>query len=287
MKTYLAHNYSDYETLTTDIAADLSENIKLPIAAVHKIAGQCSIVAVSPSISDMSADIILTAELQDKTIKAYSFKILCQKEYLSLSENDMQLLTHYLNLIQDIQTELSAIFMEQARLEREAEKKAKEEANLKAKEDARIKKRLEKLNTLSADDYLGRTLNSSSQYTILGWIARHLKALTPQVPKSMVGWFTHKFGDVENCSVIDDSKKTINGHAIKWNVSFTATFDAKVPNELSSKASKTGKVINDVSFVWGLIDEYGFKFGKEQDIEKIKATIPTTYLSQFKAGYAI
>jgi hypothetical protein len=59
-----------------------------------------------------------------------------------------------------------------------------------------------------------------------------------------------------------------------------------VPSALSSKVNKAGKVINDVPFVWGLIEKYDFQFGKTQDIEKIKANVPSTYIEQFEAGYS-
>lgn len=286
MKTYLANNYTTFEAFASDIKTDLTENVKLPISAVHSKAGPISIIDLRPSVSDNAADIVITAELQDKTIKAYSFAVLTYKNYLSLADDDKQLLIGYLNVIHDTQVELKAILDEKARLEAEAKKAAEELAKQIEKEEARQQKRLEKLNELRAEDYLRRNLEPSSQYEVLGWIVKHLKSLSAQVPKSMLGWFNSKFGDAENISVVDDSKKTTGGHAMKWNVSFKATFDAEVPSALSSKVNKAGKVINDVPFVWGLIEKYDFQFGKTQDIEKIKANVPSTYIEQFEAGYS-
>lgn len=289
MKTYLAHNYSDYETLTNDIAVDLNENLKLPISAVHKIAGPCSIIEVSPSISDINADLILTTELQDKTIKKYSFKVLTQKEYLSLSESNIQLLTNYLNTIKDIQIELCAILTEQARLEREAEKKAVEERKAEEKYQKLKEKTIQDFDNLAKQE---RTKCATGEfYYCLGWLTKNVGTISVALPDYLLSAFERHFGTDFTPTVVDSRKKTINGNPMQWALSMKASIIKKaqetIPALLNDYLNPAHTALTTTSFIWDLVDNYGFSFGKKQDIEKIKANIPTTYLSQFEAGYAI
>jgi hypothetical protein len=289
MKTYLAQNYSNYETLINDIAADLNENIKLPISATHKMAGQCSIIEVSPSISDINADLILTTELLDKTIKKYSFRVLTQKEYLSLSENDMQLLTSYLNTIKDVQIELSAILTEQARLQREAEKKAEEERKAEEKYQKLKEKTIQDFDNLAKQE---RTKCATGEfYYNLGWLAKNIGTISAALPDYLLGAFERYFGTDYTPTVVDSRKKTINGNPMQWAMSMKASIAKKaqetIPALFNDYLNPAHTTLTSTSFIWDLVDNYGFSFGKKQDVEKIKASIPTTYLSQFEAGYAI
>jgi DNA gyrase subunit B len=72
----------------------------------------------------------------------------------------------------------------------------------------------------------------------------------------------------------------------KYSISFKASFKNDIPAVLQSKAGVKKKVIDSVSFIWDLIENHGFRFGKSQDIEAIKKTVPATYLSEFETGIA-
>jgi hypothetical protein len=60
----------------------------------------------------------------------------------------------------------------------------------------------------------------------------------------------------------------------------------KIPAFLTQYLSKTGTSIANTSFIWDLVTNYGFKFGKTQDLDQIRGTIPTEYLTYFENGYA-
>jgi hypothetical protein len=47
------------------------------------------------------------------------------------------------------------------------------------------------------------------------------------------------------------------------------------------------KAVTDSEFVRDLIDNYGFKFGKAQDLEAIRSCVPSTYHTNFEAGLAM
>ena len=104
----------------------------------------------------------------------------------------------------------------------------------------------------------------------------------------MEKWFDSKF-DCENKSVVDSRKRTSGGHPVQWGLSFRMSFDSAVSGILEQRAtSQNKKVIDSVSFVWDLIDNFGFQFSKSgQDIDKIRAEIPNQYVSDFEKGLAM
>jgi hypothetical protein len=77
---------------------------------------------------------------------------------------------------------------------------------------------------------------------------------------------------------------------MQWAISMTANIKKKsldkIPAFLTEHLSKSGNAIADTAFIWDLVSNYGFKFGKTQDIDQIRATIPTNYITAFEEGYA-
>jgi hypothetical protein len=57
-----------------------------------------------------------------------------------------------------------------------------------------------------------------------------------------------------------------------------------IPCILAKHLNSTGKSIVNTSFVWDLLDNYGFQFGKKQDVDKIKSTVPSQFINSFEAG---
>ena len=52
--------------------------------------------------------------------------------------------------------------------------------------------------------------------------------------------------------------------------------------------SKNKKVIDNVAFVWDLIENYGFQFRKDaQDADRIRNEIPKDYIADFERGLAM
>ena len=100
--------------------------------------------------------------------------------------------------------------------------------------------------------------------------------------------FVRHFGADAVHTSVDSKKKTINGNSMQWTFGFTATLrkPENIPAVLSEHLGYNGKQIADTSFIWDLVDNYGFKFGKKQDVEKIRACVPSNYLSSFEAGLA-
>jgi hypothetical protein len=57
-----------------------------------------------------------------------------------------------------------------------------------------------------------------------------------------------------------------------------------VPATLTKYLSSTGKAIANTSFIWDLVTDYGFKFGKKQDTLDIMRCVPIEYVPMFNAG---
>ena len=127
-------------------------------------------------------------------------------------------------------------------------------------------------------------------YYSLGWIANNCGAFACSLPDYLLPYFQSQFGSAYEPHAVDSRKRTVNGYAMQWAISMTASIKKKsldkIPAFLSSHLSKSGNAIADTSFIWDLVSNYGFKFGKVQDIDQIRATIPTTYIVSFEKGYA-
>jgi len=177
------------------------------------------------------------------------------------------------------------------REQREAERARREEIKKQIEADKRYAKRVQnallKLNTLKKEDTSKLFETPTTHYEVVGWMAKHLTSIRAAMPDFMEKWFVGKFGDVERY-VVDSKKRTVNGNPMQWGLSLKLTFNTEVVGPLEVKAtSQNKKTIDNVAFVWDLIENYGFQFGKEQNISQIKAEIPEENLVDFEKGYAM
>ena len=174
----------------------------------------------------------------------------------------------------------------------EARAQLKQDVKVK-KETAKLQKHIEqvqldfgKLVKEWADSEIN---NTYSFYYNLGWLVKHAGVVAAKVPDFLQEDFTKQFGADYTPGIIDSNKKNSSGTValpvLSFKISLTGKDKKDAPEELSKITNATGSAINDVSFVGALIKKYGFKFGKAQDIDQIKATIPTEFVSAFDEGY--
>ena len=125
-------------------------------------------------------------------------------------------------------------------------------------------------------------------YYALGWLANHNGAISATIPDYLEKAFIKQFGSDATYKSVDSSRLTSNGHSMQWTFSFKANLKKaeQIPAFLTPYLGSTGKSIASTSFIWTLVDDYGFKFGKKQDIEKIRSHVPANYLASFEAGLA-
>ena len=124
-------------------------------------------------------------------------------------------------------------------------------------------------------------------YYALGWIAKHVGTITAKLPDYLEDCFVKYFGDDTPRTVFDSKKRSPAGWQYQWSWCFIASLKKtnNVPSILAQYMNGSQKALVKTSFIWNLIDDYGFQFGKTQDINKILKYIPNTYINDFNAGY--
>lgn len=184
-------------------------------------------------------------------------------------------------------TELKAI-------EAEAAKKRAEEAKLRAEEQkAEAKYKAQKAKAIKEFEEMAKqstTIISAADefYYSLGWLAKHVGTVTAALPDYLADSFAKYFGIEAPCRIVDSKKRGPAGWQSQWSWSFSASLKkAKcVPNFLAQHLNPSGKAVTNTSFVWDLVDNYGFQFGKKQEVEKIKQNVPAQFVGAFENGFA-
>ena len=235
-------------------------------------------------VENSSNDILLQVKFEDGSLKGFSLATSLERGMITI---DSKLIKYFntafaakMSLIVEAEENQRA---EEYRLEEEARKARIEEE----KYQKRVARELAKLKEVRPEAISKLFDAESNQYVTLGWMARHVRNIKPSMPDYMEPWFISHFGDVERY-VVDSRKKTSGGFQMQWGLSLAISFDKEVSGSLLAKAkSKNKKLIDNVSFVWDLIENWGFKFGKEQSLEAIEAEIPERYIEDFQYGYSL
>lgn len=191
-----------------------------------------------------------------------------------------------------IHKELSEKKLAADRLARQLAKEAAEKAEAEKKAEAKYQQQKEK--ALKDFDKLVARANVELSdidefYYALGYIAKHAGTVSAAMPDYLENAFKKHFGSDAPCRVVDSKKKGPAGYTSQWTWSLGISLKKHetVPASLQSKLNPAGKSITDTSFVWDLVENYGFQFGKKQDIDKIKQTVPKKFISSFEAGMTV
>lgn len=194
------------------------------------------------------------------------------------------------NEIFAVHTELTTKFKELDKLakqiEAEAIKKAKEE---KQAEEKFLRTKEKALKDFEARMQAKTPISLADEfYYALGWLAKHAGAVTAALPDYLADSFAKYFGADAPCRIVDSKKKGPAGWTSQWARSFSVSLKKPevIPAYLTQYLNPKGTAITNTDFVWDLVDNYGFQFGKTQDVEKIRSHVPSQYLSFFEAGIA-
>lgn len=189
----------------------------------------------------------------------------------------------------ELHTTLTNLHNESERVARQLLIEAKKQAEAEKKAEAKYQKLKEK--AIKDFDQLVKQANTSLSdvdefYYALGWMAKHVGSISAALPDYLESSFTKHFGTETGARIVDSKKKTVNGNSMQWTFGFNATLRKaeNIPAFLSQYLSTTGKAIANTSFIWDLVDNYGFQFGKKQDADKIKGTVPAQFIKSFEAG---
>lgn len=249
--------------------------------------GNGVVVSVSgDTVDDMILDIAFGSEN-----KSFSLKHAMSHNFIKFENADE--LAEVWNVAFELHNELTTKYKEAKRLAEEAEKAAIK----KAEADKKAEARYERLKEKSLKDFETlqnrprETLTKADEfYYALGWLAKHMGSLTAILPDYLGSAFEKHFGSEAPKTLIDGRAKTSGGYAKQWSWEFKCTIkklrETAVPACIQNVTTDFSKGIHNTSFLWDLVENYGFQFGKKQDESKIRATVPVQYIDMFEAGLA-
>ena len=173
----------------------------------------------------------------------------------------------------------------------EAQRREKEEQKLEKKRKDNEKK-MEGMKAQAEKEFDKLTQSTTKItkadefYYALGWVAKHIGTITAKMPDYLEPAFIKHFGDAEH-TVVDSSKVGPAGFTSQWHLSMEASLVKvkEIPAMLTEYLSQNGKKISKTSFVWDLVDKYGFKFGKKQETLSIMRCVPIEYVPMFNEGF--
>jgi hypothetical protein len=288
MTTYETLGYETSEALRSAINSDLS-GLAYPYPVKHKIYGQGQLTFVKAPLIGGSLYATIDFAAGTKTI---SLDVVLAGQMLEMP------LTLADTLV-ELQTVFKADFIEREQAKRAADRLAREqarEAEKNAKEEKEAEEKYQKQKAKALKDFeaiaaADRPIEVADEfYYSLGWLAKHIGVITAKLPDYLGSSFEKHFGTDAPKTLIDGRAKTIGGHAKQWSWEFVASVkklkDTAVPAYIQSTTTDISKGIHNTSFVWDLVENYGFQFGKKQDVEKIRACVPSDKLSFFEAGLA-
>ena len=289
MKNYVVSDYQSSDELSTAITSELSESLVLPVSAVHKAHGACEISEITITLNESGITALADINFENGLVRKLAINVLMANKLIDFDEPVKNYLTDFFAECSTIRNEFYEIAYERRAAKVAADREAKELAKEEAKRKATMEKTIREFEVMTKQDRA--KLATGEWYYSLGWLAKHCGVITAKLPDYLGNSFENYFGADVPKTLIDTSKKTIGGFAKQWSWEFVCSIKkAKdleyIPPVIRDATTDITKGIHNTSFVWDLVANYGFQFGKTQDIEKIKAAIPASCLESFEKGFA-
>lgn len=287
MKNYIVSDYQNWGDLAADLTAELNELISKPIISTHSKFGDCTFTNFTVSINDSSANIIADFTFATEN-KKLAINILITRGLLTVADNaTFELLKQFSEQLTDLQVEVKTISRQRFIAQQEAEKEARERAKQEAKYQARMDKAINDFELMTRKD---RGICASGEfYYNLGWLVKNVGTISAAMPDYLLKYFERHFGTEYKPTVVDSKKRTVNGNAMQWTLSMKASIAKKavdtIPEFIAQYLNPTKTALTNTEFIWDIVENYGFKFGKTQDIDEIKKSIPDFCLDAFEKGY--
>ena len=288
MKTTNVSDYQNWNELSNDMTSDLLEAITLPIKTVHKAYGACSIINFDVNCNEANLHIMATFKLDDGQTKQLALDILIANRLVELDCAVATEINSYFELFKALQKEVQEVAHDRSVEKLEADRQAKEEAKQEAKYQAAKEKAIQEFEVMTRKD---KSVCATGEfYYNLGWLAKNVNTISAALPDYLLKYFENHFGTEAKPTVVDSRKRTVNGYPIQWALSMKASVPKKVvdniPAFLKQYLNPTGNALTNTTFIWDIVENYGFQFGRKQDIEQIRAKIPVACIEQFEKGFA-
>lgn len=269
-----------YTSITSELSA-----LNYPYNVTHRTHGNGQLLSVTAPANGNS----LYANIDFGTgARTFALKALIDFKLVEMPEDIQTILTEAQSIFCTTYETAEQEKREAARLAYEQAKKDAEEKKNEEKYQASKARMIKEFETLTAREKT--TIATGEFYYCLGWMAKNCGTFATALPDYLLPYFQKQFGTAYEPRTVDSRKRTVNGHAMQWTISMTASIKKKsldnIPAFLTQYLSKTGTSIANTAFIWDLVSDYGFQFGKVQDLDQIRSTIPTHCVTYFENGYA-
>lgn len=284
-------SYANYEETITAIRAELAEMLTGEKITRKYFAAEepCTIIEV---VKNAEGIYLQTVNELNKTALLDPV-ILFKNKLITFENTEKQLeaeqyVENYADFVSAYKAKIFAEESAAIRAKYEAKKAAKEKEALERKIEDMKASVIASAERLSAREHEDRIANEF--YVSLGYIAKHAKKFTAKMPDYLNNWFITQFGTEAERSLVDSTKRTVNGFPMQWALSMTISLDTNdnMPAYLMQYLSSQKKEIKDIAnteFVYDLVSDYGFKFGKEQNLDSVLENIPEDEVESFNIGY--
>lgn len=288
MKNYVVSDYQNWNELSAELTADLAENVAGKISAVHKTLGACEINGIRISLNESNLIFLADISFENGQTKKLAINILLANKLIEIAEPANSVITEFIEACMDLQKEVHEVQHDRTSAKHEADRQAKEEAKQEAKYQAAKEKAIQEFEVMARKD---KSICATGEfYYNLGWLAKNVGTVSAALPDYLLKYFENHFGTEAKPTVVDSRKRTVNGYPIQWALSMKASVPKKVvdniPAFLKQYLNPTGNALTNTTFIWDIVENYGFQFGRKQDIEKIREAIPAHCLEQFEKGFA-
>jgi hypothetical protein len=286
MTTYKTTTYETSEDLRNAINSDL-EQLAYPFTVRHRTYGEGQLTFIKAPLIGGSLYATVDFAAGNKTL---ALDVILASRLLEMPEILRTILL-------EAQTAFKADFIEREEAQRLADRQAREQAaedKKKAEEDKKAEEKYQRARAKALKDFETRAQTVSPVsaadefYYSLGWLAKHAGTVAAVLPDYLADAFAKCFGNETPCRIVDSKKRSPAGWQQQWSWSFTVSLKKPecVPATIAQHLNPAGNKVSDISFVWDLVEKYGFQFGKKQDLDKIRSHVPSTCIASFEAGLA-
>ena len=285
------------ETVNFDLASAKADYLKVEAELVGLVASYIKDAKILSTFDGNGRVIETSGETLDNVVVTVAFANNTKKYSLvNLMQGNKFVKFEDIFEIGDAFDEAFLVHKELSNKLAELEATARAVAKEAAKKEARIKSveasyEKHKAKTIKEFEAMANQVTAAKSdvnefYYIIGWLASHIGTLRASMPDYLESAFVNHFGAETLRSIVDSTKRTVNGFPMQWALSFKASLPkaSDIPALLIPYLSSTGKDLANTQFIWDLVDNYGFKFSKKQDKDAIESCIPTEFLSSYYAG---
>ena len=288
MKTYIASNYQDWNILSAELTADLNQSIPAKVSVTHSKYGAGTFSNPVISISSNMFNIIADFEFANET-KKLALNILLTKNYLQIADTEVhKTLIDFIEQLTTLSVDINNISHDRFVEAQEAARAEAERVKQEAKRLSHREKSIQEFERMTRVDR--GTCATGEFYYNLGWLAKNVGTISATLPDYLLPYFENHFGTEAKPTVVDSNKRTVNGHPMQWTFSMKASLLknslSTIPALLKQYLSSAGNSLTHTELIWDIVENYGFKFGKTQDVEQIRSSIRPEYIKYFENGYA-